>query len=183
MATTIAILLFSAATLTLLTFLFLSVLRQNRDTSREILTTMDQMARTLTTSTNMVSSDMADSVTRMMKEQQTTFETLFLGREAQYTSSVVQQNSENEKQQIPGIDTLDGLPTHVRESILRESMEDERQERREWQTISGTPLSDSERHLAAESLLSQDDLLTMDQSNQTPPQSNGSSSDSTSEAI
>lgn len=146
MTTTLIVLCFSALTISLILLFSHSTQQQTQQTITSLSDLMTHLTTRTTTTLNSLSSDMADLAQRLTKDQATTFETLFLGREDQYQQERMLSENEQQRQPTPGIDTLEGLPTPVQEAILREQREEAQEaERREWQTVWPTRSDESEK--------------------------------------
>jgi FtsZ-interacting cell division protein ZipA len=132
MATTILILCFSAAVIALVTVVLIHSQKESAATNQRVMDQMETMTRSNATTIQSVSSDMVDSVVKTQAESHQLIMDLFLGREEQIQVQQNYEQNEQEKRPVPGIDTLEGLPTSVQEAILRDS---EEQRVREWQTV------------------------------------------------
>lgn len=84
---------------------------------------------------------MTEATTRLSADQLRWTETMVLGRpDNQPTSAEQARNVEIEREPIPGVETFDGLPDNIRESLEREAAETRR-----LQAISQMPPQDLEQ--------------------------------------
>lgn len=130
MTTSILILCFSVAVILLLTALLIrgsqdSDKREQRMTAatERLTTILETVASQQATTMQKASSDTADLVVKAIESTNETMTNLFLGREQQIDRLLERQNEENEKQPIPGIETLQGLPKNVQDALMREEHE------------------------------------------------------------
>jgi hypothetical protein len=140
MATTISILCFSAAAITLVTWLSIRSQRAAEATTRTVMAALSDTVRTQNRTTEMVSADLTELAGKEAKEAREMIVDLYLGRE-RGAMTADSPSTSSEKQSTPGIETYEGLPNNVVEALRREQ-EEERPN--EWRVVSSTPPNGSE---------------------------------------
>jgi hypothetical protein len=142
MTTTILILCFSAIVILLVMAYSTRLLRASNRTSERMAektaTLMETLIRQSSITTQTLSTDSAETV----KAAHQTMTDLYLGRDSIVSPQSESNQPATDKQLVPGIETLDGLPTNVAQALQREYSEEK--EPREWQTVFSTPNNGSE---------------------------------------
>ena len=130
---TTLIVCFSVGVILLLTALLILFYRDSGKRMDRMMTFMETQTIQGNRTIQLASSDMADLVIKATADSNQTMTNLFLGREEQINRQLENDQLEKDKQPIPGIETLEGLPPNVAEALLREY---EEQNPREWQVVS-----------------------------------------------
>lgn len=137
-----------ASLIVLMTFSFLVVIllvwilthSNSEATNREdkLVSLISELTSRAAVTTQSLSTDTTELVTKALQDSNQTMLDLFLGREQERSRSQEQQNEMQERQPIPGIETFEGLPSNVQEALEREAAELDREiTNPQWRTVSG----------------------------------------------